>query len=104
MEERLQKILFRTGYGSRRSCEELIARGRVSVNGHIAALGMMADPQADKIIVNEKPVVLDEELVYVAVNKSRNVISAAFPQDNRKAVRNGRCAWPNLPGGTIGGG
>ncbi len=87
MEERLQKILSRAGFGSRRKCEELIAKGRVTVNGQIATLGMKADPQTDKITVNEKPVELGEELVYIAVNKPRNVISAASPQDNRNTVR-----------------
>ncbi len=87
MEERLQKILSRAGFGSRRACEELIAKGRVTVNGQIATLGMKADAQTDKIAVNEKPVVLDEELVYIAVNKPRNVISAASSTDKRKTVR-----------------
>ncbi len=87
MEERLQKILSRAGYGSRRGCEELIVKGRVTVNGKIATLGMKADPQKDKIKVNEKPIELSEELVYIAVNKPRNVISAASPQDSRKTVR-----------------
>jgi len=34
--ERLQKVLARVGYGSRRTCEELIAQGRVTVNGEVA--------------------------------------------------------------------
>ena len=87
MEERLQKILSRASYGSRRACEELIAKGRVTVNGRIATLGMKADPNKDKIAVNEKPIQGAEELKYIAVNKPRNVISAASPQDNRKTVR-----------------
>jgi 23S rRNA pseudouridine2605 synthase len=87
MEERLQKILSRAGYGSRRACEELIAKGRVTVNGRIAKLGMKADPAKDKITVNEKPIQASEEMKYIAVHKPRNVISAASPQDNRKTVR-----------------
>ncbi len=87
MEERLQKILSRAGFGSRRGCEELIAKGRVTVNGQIATLGMKANPQKDKITVNEKSIELSEKLIYIAVNKPRNVISAASPQDNRKTVR-----------------
>lgn len=87
MEERLQKILSKAGYGSRRACEELITRGRVAVNGQPAVLGMKADPDRDKITVNEQPVEVGEKLLYIAVNKPRNVISAASPQDNRKAVR-----------------
>jgi 23S rRNA pseudouridine2605 synthase len=59
----------------------------VTVNSRIATLGLKADPQKDKITVNEKPIEIDDELVYIAVNKPRNVISAASPQDNRKTVR-----------------
>jgi len=94
MEERLQKIISRAGYGSRRKCEDLIAQGRVGVNGRIATLGMKADPQTDKITVNEKPVEINEERIYIAVHKPRNVISAASPQDNRKTVRD----LINIPG------
>ncbi len=49
MEERLQKILARAGYGSRRSCEELISAGRVRVNGQAVGLGDKADAAKDKI-------------------------------------------------------
>ncbi|HKE77346.1 MAG TPA: S4 domain-containing protein, partial [Acidimicrobiales bacterium] len=45
--ERLQKILAQAGLGSRRACEELIAAGRVRVNGTRATLGDRADPEAD---------------------------------------------------------
>ena len=48
MEERLQKILAAAGYGSRRSCEELISAGRVTVNGEKAHLGSKADVQKDQ--------------------------------------------------------
>ena len=45
MEERIQKILSRCGFGSRRACEELIILGRVTVNGSTAELGSKADPK-----------------------------------------------------------
>ncbi|HHE72633.1 MAG TPA: hypothetical protein ENL34_10185, partial [Chloroflexi bacterium] len=44
-EERLQKILARAGYGSRRACERIIEAGRVMVDGQVAHLGDSADPQ-----------------------------------------------------------
>jgi 23S rRNA pseudouridine2605 synthase len=59
----------------------------VTVNGRLAILGTKADPQKDKIAVNEKLIEVNEELKYIIVNKPRNVISAASPQDNRKTVR-----------------
>jgi 23S rRNA pseudouridine2605 synthase len=63
MEERLQKILSRAGHrSSRRSCEEVIAKGRVTVNGRIATLGMKVGLTKDKIAVNEKQIEPSEEL------------------------------------------
>jgi 23S rRNA pseudouridine2605 synthase len=87
MEERLQKILARAGVGSRRASEEMIAQGRVTVNGKVVGLGDKADPQKDRIAVDGKPLKQPEELVYIAVNKPRNVISAAESPDRRQTVR-----------------
>ena len=50
--ERLQKLLARAGYGSRRVCEILIAEGRVTVNGRIAELGNRVDAEVDVICVD----------------------------------------------------
>ena len=47
--QRLQKVLARVGLGSRRACEELIADGRVTVNGERAVLGQRVDPGADRV-------------------------------------------------------
>jgi len=88
MEERLQKILARAGYGSRRSCEELIAAGRVRVNGHPVGLGDKADAIRDKISVDGRPIEAVEKLVYVALYKPRGVISTVSEPDLRPAVRN----------------
>jgi 23S rRNA pseudouridine2605 synthase len=86
MEERLQKILARAGVGSRRSCEDLIAKGRVTVNGQFAKLGSKADPNIDRIVVDGKPITTPEPLKYIALYKPRNVISSVSPQDDRKTV------------------
>jgi 23S rRNA pseudouridine2605 synthase len=88
MEERLQKILARAGYGSRRSSEVLIESGRVAVNGKQASLGMKADPQMDRITVDGRPIKLPEELLYIALYKPRGVISAVSSPDPRPNVKN----------------
>ena len=59
-EERLQRALARAGFGSRRTCEELIARGGVRVNGKVATLGDKVDPERDRIQAEFAPV--DSEL------------------------------------------
>ncbi len=87
MEERLQKILARAGFGSRRANEELIVAGRVKVNGVTAKLGMKGDPQKDDISVDGKPIPKEEQLVYVALNKPRGVLSDVDPKDSRTTVR-----------------
>ncbi len=87
MKERLQKILARAGYGSRRSCETIVAAGRVRVNGQVASLGDSADPGTDKIQVDGRLIQAFEPLVYIAVYKPRGVISAVSSPDPRPTVR-----------------
>lgn len=87
MEERLQKILARSGYGSRRSCEEIISAGRVRVNGHPAGLGDKADASQDRITVDGRALKVAEEPVYIALYKPRGVISTVSTPDERPAVR-----------------
>ncbi len=85
--ERLQKILARAGYGSRRGCEELIVAKRVQVNGHVAELGSQADPETDRITVDGQLVRASAPLTYIAIYKPRGVISAVTAQDSRPTVR-----------------
>lgn len=89
MEERLQKLMSRAGLGSRRTCEELILAGRVSVNGRVAEIGQKADPATDKIVVDGRQMASPESLIYIALHKPRNVLSAAEAEagDNRQTVR-----------------
>src|SRR5512140_112827 len=87
MEERLQKILAQAGYGSRRSCEELISAGRVKVNGKKIGLGDKADAQRDTIEVDGAAVPKKAPFVYVALHKPREVLSDVDPKDNRTTVR-----------------
>jgi 23S rRNA pseudouridine2605 synthase len=87
MEERIQKIMARAGLGSRRACEELIAAGRVRVNGQVASLGAKGDASIDKIEVDGRPISASEALVYIALYKPRGVLSAASSPDSRQTVR-----------------
>lgn len=87
MQDRLQKILARAGFGSRRACEKLIAQGRVTVNGKTATLGDKADPQKDHIRLDGQPIGSPEPLKYIALFKPRGVISAVKSPDPRPTVR-----------------
>ncbi len=72
--ERLQKVLAHAGVGSRRSCEELILQGRVSVDGQVVReLGTRVDPRA-KIEVDGQRIRL-ERPVYYAVHKPKGYVS-----------------------------
>ncbi len=85
--ERIQKIMSRSGLGSRRACEKIIADGRVTVNGRRAELGMKADAVRDRITVDGKPIRAPEPLRYIALHKPRGVISAVSSPDPRPTVR-----------------
>ncbi len=87
MEERLQKILSRAGLGSRRACEELIAAGRVRVNGQLAHLGDKADPERDRIQVDNQTITTAQPLTYIALYKPRGVLSTVSANDPRPTVR-----------------
>jgi 23S rRNA pseudouridine2605 synthase len=87
MAERLQKIMAQAGCGSRRSCEEYIAAGRVRVNGEVAILGRKADSSVDVITLDGRRLGLAEKLSYIALYKPRNVISSVDDPAGRKTVR-----------------
>jgi 23S rRNA pseudouridine2605 synthase len=87
METRIQKILSQAGYGSRRSCEELILEERVKVNGKIATLGMKANQDQDQITIDGSPLAASEPLVYVILHKPPGVLSTTMSPDPRPTVR-----------------
>ena len=69
-EERLQRALARAGFGSRRACEELIASGRVKINGSVATLGDRVDSDARRgQVVDGATVNLDPSVRYLALHK-----------------------------------
>lgn len=71
--ERLQRALARAGFGSRRACEELIAAGRVEVNGRVATLGDRVDPARDEVRVDGRRASVDPGLRYLALHKPPGV-------------------------------
>jgi 23S rRNA pseudouridine2605 synthase len=85
--ERLQKILARAGFGSRRSCEQLILSDRVRVNKKLVTLGDKAEPGIDEITVDGRKVDFPETFTYIALYKPRNVISAVTTPEQRRTVR-----------------
>lgn len=87
MEERLQKILAQAGLGSRRSCEELITKGFVKVNGRvIKKLGSKADPDEDAIVVNNRKIGIAKK-VYLILNKPKGYITSLNDPEGRPTVK-----------------
>jgi 23S rRNA pseudouridine2605 synthase len=84
--ERLQKVLARAGLGSRRVCDDLIADGRVSVDGEVAALGRRVDPEHDHIELDGVPVVTQTGLVYYLLNKPVRTVTTASDPEGRPTV------------------
>jgi 23S rRNA pseudouridine2605 synthase len=84
--ERLQKVLARAGLGSRRVCDDLIAAGRVSVDGEVAVLGRRVDPERDHIELDGVPVVTQHGLVYYLLNKPPHTVTTADDPEGRPTV------------------
>tara|TARA_B100000929_G_scaffold130502_1_gene103319 strand:+ start:485 stop:1216 length:732 start_codon:yes stop_codon:yes gene_type:complete len=84
--ERLQKVLARVGIGSRRVCEDLIAEGRVLVDGEMAVLGRRVDPETALIEVDGAPVGVRPDLVHYVLNKPAGVVTTADDPQGRPTV------------------
>lgn len=81
--ERLQKVLARAGFGSRRAAEELIVAGRVSVDGEVARLGQRVDTERARVEVDGVPVAVRDDVVYYLLNKPRRVVTTARDPEGR---------------------
>ncbi len=87
MEERLQKILARAGFASRRGAEQLMLEGRVTVNGeYVRELGTKADLAKDDVRVDGVRVKAPQALVYLVLNKPRGVVTTRKDPAGRPTV------------------
>ena len=87
-QQRIQKVLSDQGYCSRRAAEQLIAEGRVRVNGHPVGLGDKMDPDYDKVSVDGKSlrIVRKRQYIYLMLYKPRGYITTASDERGRKTV------------------
>ena len=87
MEERLQKIISRAGIASRRKAEEMIAAGRVTVDGTVVREpGTKADAASVRIAVDGKLLPREEQRVYFLLNKPKGYVSTAADERGRRTV------------------
>ena len=86
MEERLQQLLSAAGVCSRRTAEDYLTAGRVTVNGRTARLGQKADPDRDRILVDGRPLAPRAEPVYLLLNKPRGYVTTLSDEKGRRTV------------------
>jgi 23S rRNA pseudouridine2605 synthase len=85
--QRLQKILSAAGVASRRLSEELITQGRVSVNGKVVTeLGTKAVPSRDEIKVDGRRIRVEQQRVYILLNKPRGYVTTRSDPQGRPTV------------------
>ncbi len=85
--ERLQKIMAARGIASRRKAEEMIAAGRVTLNGKVVTeQGTKADPERDEICVDGKPLRKAERLIYYLLNKPKGYVTTVSDPEGRPTV------------------
>lgn len=85
--QRLQKIMAAAGVASRRKAEELIAAGRVQVNGQVVTeLGAKADPDHDHIRVDGKLLKQPQQFRYFMLNKPKGVVTTVSDPEGRPTV------------------
>jgi 23S rRNA pseudouridine2605 synthase len=83
---RIQRALARAGVASRRRAEELIAAGRVLVNGALARVGQSVDPEADRITVDGQPIRPAAAAEWIVLNKPPGVITTRSDPEGRTTV------------------
>jgi pseudouridine synthase len=85
--ERLQKVMAAAGVASRRVCEDLIAAGRVSVNGEVVSGPGRRVLPTDLVTVDDKAIQLDTSKRYVMLNKPLGIYSSLLDERGRPDLR-----------------
>ena len=93
---RIHRALARAGVASRRKAEELVAAGRVLVNGTVARTGQTVDPSHDDITVDGKRVAAPGAPTWLLLNKPAGVLTTARDPEGRKTVFDLVRATPGL--------
>ena len=83
---RLQKYLSMCAVASRRKAEELIAQGKVKVNGKVASIGDKVSPKHDTVTVSGKKIVGNKKHYYIMLHKPRGFITTMDDEMGRKCV------------------
>ena len=83
---RIQRALARAGVASRRAAEELVAAGRVRINGTVAATGQSVDPARDEITVDGKPVATPAATHWIVLNKPTGFVTTRADPQRRRTV------------------
>ena len=86
MTDRIHKVIAHSGFASRRRAEDLVRRGRVTIDGVRAAIGQKIDPETAAIAIDGIPLPVRRDLVYLLVNKPAGVISTASDPQGRRTV------------------
>jgi 23S rRNA pseudouridine2605 synthase len=85
--ERLQKVIASAGVASRRSGEDLIRAGRVTVDGRLAIIGEQVDPETQRVVVDGMPLpAIERQRSYWVLNKPAGVVSTVKDRHAERTV------------------